>query len=86
MRAQLAQAPPAACPDTVSMSEIMHQGGLLMPELHLEQMISSLQKEKEDLGGPIRSVQEEAYLHPTFGTATISATNKNPYHCIRKKN
>lgn len=46
MMAQLAQAPPAACPNTGSMTEIMHQGGLPMPELHLEQMISSLQRKR----------------------------------------
>ena len=54
-----------------------------MPELHLEQMISSLQKEKKDVGGAIiRSLQEEAYLHPIFGTEAISSKNKNPYCCI----
>lgn len=81
MMAQLAQAPPADCPKIVSMTEMLHQGGLLMPELHLEQMIPSLHKEK-DVGGATRSVQEEAYLQLIFGTETINAINKNPYCCI----
>lgn len=83
MTMQLAQAPPAACPNTASMTEIMHQGCIeLMPELHLEQMISSLQNEKKDIEGAVRSVWEEAYLHPIFGTEAISTKNKDPYSCI----